>query len=126
MSGLCDTALGGSCVTTEIFAKGTVPTESCTCHIAVNVCEESGKFATEYCPETESVVYLIKEETSETYDTPNILPSGDDTTCTIHTSEGSTQPGTEGFNDLYGEDFLLPEGDDEGESNGNDILWIEP
>ena len=126
VSGLCDTALGGSCVTTEIFAKGTVPTESCTCHIAVNVCVESGKFATEYCPETESVVYLIKEETSETYDTPNILPSGDDTTCTIHTSEGSVQPGTEDFNDRYGEDFWLPEGDDEGESNGNDILWIEP
>ncbi len=126
VSGLCDSALGGSCVASEIFALGTVPTETCTCHIAVNVCEESGKFATEFCPDTETVVYLMKEETSATYDTPNILPSGDDTTCTVHTSGGDTQIGTQEPDGTDGEDVLLPEEDDEGESNEDDILWIEP
>lgn len=137
ISGLCDHALGGSAVTTELFAKGTVPTETCTCHIAMQVCKETGEFATEFCPETEEAVYLIKEETSPTNDTPNILPTGDDAvTCHIHTSADSTAPEVtdDEFNedpddewyDGY-EDETLPSGDDGGEPGGaDDEGWIEP
>lgn len=142
IGGLCDHALGGSCVTTELFAKGTVPTETCTCHIAMKVCKETGEFATEFCPETEEIVYLIKEETSPTNDTPNILPTGDDAvTCHIHTSAESTAPDAtddefgdnfeDNFEDGFGdgtedgyEDETLPEGDDEGEPG--DEGWNEP
>lgn len=87
--GLCENALGGSTVKTEYFAKGTVPTETCTCHVKVSVCKESGHVASPYCPadQVEEVVYLIKEETSPTWDTPNILPTGETTTvCPIHSS----------------------------------------
>ena len=85
IDGLCNQALGGSTVVTELFAKGTVPTEPCSCHLAVTICKESGKFAAEFCTETESVVYLVKQETGKTNDTPFILPSGDATTCSLHT-----------------------------------------
>lgn len=46
--------------------------------------------ASVYCPveTTTEKVYLIKEETSPTYDTPNLLPAGEDAvTCTVHTAE---------------------------------------
>ncbi len=88
--GLCDHAHGGSTVRTEIFAKGTVPTEYCTDHVKVSICKESGYLASPYCPEgdVQEVVYLKKDETSTTWDTPNVLPSFDSTTCPIH-SDGS-------------------------------------
>lgn len=91
VSGLCDQVDN---VRTEYFAKGTVPTEKCTCHVKVSICTVSGQLASIYCPSDciEEKVYLVKEETSPTYDTPNILPTGDAAVvCTIHTAE-STPP----------------------------------
>lgn len=91
VSGLCDQV---DAVTSEYFAKGTVPTEKCTCHVKVSICKQSGQLANIYCPagDVEEKVYLVKEETSPTRDTPNILPSGEDAVvCTIHTLE-STMP----------------------------------
>ena len=85
IEGLCDHAEGGSAAKTEYFAAGTVPTDFCDCHVAYTVCKESGKRSTEYCPDTEEKVFLIKGETSDTDDTPYILPAGFDTKyCTIH------------------------------------------
>ncbi len=92
VTGLCDQV---NAVQTEIFAKGTVPTEKCTCHVKASVCTVSGQMASVYCPAetTSEQVYLIKEETTPTYDTPNILPTGEDaTTCTIHTAESILPP----------------------------------
>lgn len=62
--GLCDEAEGGSCVATEYFAKGTVPTEKCTCHVRVTICSKSKKIAGDSCPEKKkkSVVLLVKDE----------------------------------------------------------------
>ena len=92
VSGLCDQA---ETVRTEYFAKGTAPTVKCTCHVKASVCTVSGQMASVYCP-AESVVekvYLIKTETSPTYDTPNILPTGDDAVvCTVHTEESMITP----------------------------------
>ena len=111
VAGLCDQAEGGSCVKTEYFAKGTVPTTKCTCHVRVNVCKSSGKIATENCPlsEVESKVLLIKDEIfmkdsslarrtgkvelldppviCETWDTPYIYHAED--VCTIHLPNGA-------------------------------------
>lgn len=82
---LCEKAEGGSAERTEYFAAGTVPTDFCDCHVAVKVCKDSGKKATEYCPDTEDKVFLIKEETSKTDDTPNILPKDmDKDLCPLH------------------------------------------
>ena len=96
--GLCDKALSGDCTRTEYFAKDTIPTQACTVHTKVSICKASGHFASPYCPldSLEEKVYLIKEETSETDDTPYLLPTGDiATTCPIH-SEGTVAPPTDG------------------------------
>ncbi len=91
VDGLCDQYVGGSTVRTEYFAKGTVPTEKCDIHVKATICKDSGKIATEYCPKssTKEQVYLIKEETSKTQDTPNILPTE---TCDVHTAGSAIIP----------------------------------
>ena len=68
--GLCDNAAGGSCIKTEYFAKGTIPTKKCTCHVRVTICSESGKIAGPYCPDSckESSVRLLKSEDYSKYD----------------------------------------------------------
>lgn len=89
VNGLCDLAKGGSCIRMEYFASGTEPTENCNCHVAFHVCTSSGKLATEYCPEEtqETRVYLLKDETDKTQDTPNILPKKlENSSCDVHTS----------------------------------------
>ncbi|MDE7060874.1 MAG: hypothetical protein K2O71_04675, partial [Lachnospiraceae bacterium] len=91
-TGLCDQV---NCVKTEIFAKGTVPNVKCTCHVKASVCSTSGQLASVYCPPemTSEKVFLIKEETSPTHDTPNLLPTGEDAvTCAIHTAESILPP----------------------------------
>ena len=67
--GLCDEAEGGSCIKTEYFAKGTVPTKKCTCHARVTICKKSKLPAGPYCPEKSKVtaVLLIKNEDSSKY-----------------------------------------------------------
>lgn len=88
VEGVCDHAGGGSTVRTEYFAKGTAPTAKCDVHVKLSVCQTSDKLANEYCPtdEVKEMVYLIKEETSKTADTPYLLPKGlEDSLCDVHT-----------------------------------------
>ena len=93
IDGVCDHAEGGSAVKTEYFATGTVPTDFCDCHVAFTVCKDSGKRATEFCPNTEEKVFLVKAETTETDDTPYVLPIGFDTHyCKIHEHGAAPQP----------------------------------
>lgn len=85
VEGVCDHALGGSTVRTEYFAKGTVPTEKCDVHTKLSLCTESNLLATNTCPSTKDVIYLLKTETNPTEDTPYIMPEGlDQRKCTIH------------------------------------------
>ena len=52
-------------VKNEIFASGTIPTEPCKVHVAVEVCEESKKLPTEFCHEYCNLVkkaYIVREE----------------------------------------------------------------
>ena len=126
--GLCDNAAGGSCIATEYFAKGTVPTKKCTCHTRVQVCKESGKIATENCPDSDKVwrVLLIKDENYHkydgypgytngcwvsTYDTPYVYHPG--STCDVHKpgdadkeDDGEDDGGGNGdfFNDVHHDD----------------------
>jgi len=91
VEGLCDHYIGGSTVKKEYFAKGTVPTEKCDIHVKVTICKDSNKISNDFCPiaSLKEVVYLIKEETSKTSDTPNILPTK---TCNIHVSGSAAIP----------------------------------
>lgn len=95
IAGLCDEAEGGSCAQSEYFAKGTVPTEKCTCHVKVNICSKSGMIASEFCPakKVKTAVFLIKDEPyeEETWDTPYIISNHQDI-CNIHTASGVVVP----------------------------------
>lgn len=105
VAGLCDEAEGGSCVKTEYFAKGTVPTQKCTCHVRVDICKKSGKLAGSECPEKriKSVVLLVKDEynkinpsTMEEYDPAVVIETWDtpyiyhpDQYCDYHLPDGA-------------------------------------
>lgn len=80
----CEHYVGGSTVRTEYFAKGSVPTEKCDVHQKITICKDSGDIPGEYCPTTSLVekVFLIKDETSTTADSPYILPTS---VCKVHT-----------------------------------------
>lgn len=86
VEGLCDAAAGGATVRTEFFAKGTEPVKNCTCHVKYKVCNSSGMLATENCPLSNTYyrVYLKKEESSETADTPNLVSGSLHSFCYIH------------------------------------------
>lgn len=113
MEGLCDHYVGGSTVRIEYFAKGSVPTEKCDVHQKMIVCKDSNQIPGEYCPEKSLVekVFLIKEETSTTADTPNILPS---TICAIHKFNTNIfKPTTPSTDDSYYEDGYEDDGSDD-------------
>ncbi len=108
IDGVCNHAPNGSTVKTEYFAKGTAPTEYCDTHVKLKICTVSGLQASEYCPveDVQEKVFLIKEETGTTKDTPYLLPkSTEDSTCNVHTSasigdlEEETTPDDEIYED---------------------------
>lgn len=110
VSGLCDEAEGGSCALVEYFAKGTVPSAKCSCHVKVNVCKKSKKLATEFCPEKriKTTVYLIKEENYEetTWDTQYILSNQE--YCDVHTDSGQDAGDPDEDNDDNNEGDGIP------------------
>lgn len=75
VQGLCDEAEGGDVVTKEYFVKGTEPKLNCSCHVKYAFCRESGKLATELCPEKERYyrVLLQKSEVARTDDYLNTV-----------------------------------------------------
>ena len=83
----------GDQVYSEIFVKGTVPTKTCTCHVKVNVCDDTGKQATEFCPHVTEKVYITRPNSKETTSWKNaadakyMLPEELEDTCGIHVKE---------------------------------------
>lgn len=47
-------AAGCTNTVTDIFIKGTVPTDTCSSGTVIEICKETNKIATEFCPEKES------------------------------------------------------------------------
>lgn len=78
IKGVCDHDPRGSRVTTEYFEKGTVPTQTCDIHVAVEVCKTSEKLATKNCPanKKQRKIYIVRKKGShgKTADTPYLLP----------------------------------------------------
>ena len=107
--GLCDCNPGGSQVTTEYFASGTEPTEYCDKHVAVTICEASGKPAGPYCPqEGLKTKAYISGGSAGTEDAPYLLPANLSTDiCPVHS-----------VNDVAPVDIT-------GETGGEDDLEIE-
>ncbi len=78
IKGVCDHDPRGSRVITEYFEKGTVPTQTCDIHVAVEVCKTSDKLATKNCPanKKQRKIYIVRKKGShgKTADTPYLLP----------------------------------------------------
>ncbi len=117
----------GNQVYTEYFIKGTVPTESCTTHVMVDICEDTGLVANEHCPNKVSKSFITRPS-SETgnwqwaSDAKYMLPSE---TCTIHTTPTvapepptTTEPGNNGETNNT-EEPEEPEKPEEPEQPGN-------
>ncbi|MCI7733505.1 MAG: PBP1A family penicillin-binding protein [Dysosmobacter sp.] len=83
---LCDSTVQGDMTYREYFVPGTEPTEACTCHVAVEVCQDSGQMAGTYCPadRVERSVYL-QSGTAGTADAEAVVPEelGEET-CQVH------------------------------------------
>ncbi len=79
---------------TEYYVKGTAPTKECTTHVKVEICEDSGDLANEYCTNVKEVVYITREDA----DTDTAWQSAADAkymltitdTCSVHTEEADT------------------------------------
>ncbi|MGN0480223.1 MAG: transglycosylase domain-containing protein [Lachnospiraceae bacterium] len=65
VEGLCDHDPRGSQIVYEYFAEDNMPTEYCSTHTTVTICDESGEIASAFCPHTTEQIY-IKKETSDT------------------------------------------------------------
>lgn len=90
--GICNNDPRGSMITTEYFAKGTVPKEPCVHHAAVRVCAASGMLAGPYCPGRSyaSSVRIIGGSANSA-DGP-YLYTGNLRKCTVHTSAPPVVP----------------------------------
>ena len=102
----CRTDPRGDRTITDLFAKGKVPTNTCTVHKTVKICTVSNKIATSYCPSTVDKSFITRDETPtiKPRDWGYMLPTA---TCDIHTTpQSSTTPG------------------DDDENNGNDIVDV--
>ena len=73
---ICGKDPRGSQCYTEYFAKGTAPTKSCDVHVEVEICEESGKLASDSCV-TEKKIFVERPADSEgkTDDSPYAPPT---------------------------------------------------
>lgn len=106
--GVCDKTADESCMKTEIFAKGTVPSDKCDCHEAVLMCKDSDHRASDHCPHTETRIFLLKEETDiskehgGTWDTKYIMTPEQDVVCPLHIN-GYTPPVEENPGETPGE-----------------------
>ena len=63
VEGLCDADPRGSQVITEYFDKDNVPTESCSTHVKVNICNDTGDIANSACTSVTTKIYVKKAST---------------------------------------------------------------
>lgn len=76
IDGLCDKDPEKNQIITGQFAAGTVPTESCKCHVKYSICSSSGLLAIDSCTSVTSKIYRTRYLGGEatTWDTKYCLP----------------------------------------------------
>lgn len=113
---------------TEYFVRGTVPKDTCTCHVSVDICLDSGLLANEHCTNRETRVYITRPDALENTswqkarDKDYMLTITD--TCTIHTApvvnpEPTPQEQTNSGDQPDPDKPDNPENPDEPEDPGN-------
>lgn len=91
---------GCSNTVTDIFIKGTVPTDTCTAGTAIEICKETNKIATEFCPEKETRRFGGIPEKESKYNgklwNSNLSGSASapKDTCNVHTSPATSETNT--------------------------------
>ena len=75
---LCKNDPRGNRSFTEIFAKGTAPKKTCTCHVEAEICKETEKLATDNCKNKEKRVFITRQtdniKSGKTVDSKYVLP----------------------------------------------------
>ena len=61
----CEADQRGSRVYSEYFAKGTTPSKTCSTHVKVKICKETGKVANEFCTDIEEKVFITRPNSAE-------------------------------------------------------------
>ena len=118
----CEFCIKGNSIYEEYFAVGTVPTETCDHHVALDICSETGKIANANCPESKIVkkVYIIGADPT-TFDAPYIAT--EEFLATTCTHQATTKPDTQ-KPDNQKPDNQTPVGgeedDEEDNASGND------
>ena len=92
VNGVCDCDPRGNMITTEYFAKGTVPTDYCDTHVKVTICSESDMPAGEYCPDNNKTgkIFILRPSGSSgtTADSAYSITEDElEKTCTYHSQE---------------------------------------
>lgn len=59
----CKNDQRGSQAYTEYFVKGTAPTETCTCHVLIDVCMDTGLLAGNYCTNRQTKSFITRPDT---------------------------------------------------------------
>lgn len=89
VEGLCDHDPEQNMIVKEYFAEGTVPTETCKCHLKYTICTDSNCLAGGNCPQSslKEVIYRYRflGDEGTTADTPYVIPSAlEGSTCIVH------------------------------------------
>lgn len=70
----------------DLFARGSVPTATCTIHKIVKVCDATGKLAGQYCQKTSDKSFITRDNVAsiriKTSDWSAMIPTETCTTCT--------------------------------------------
>ncbi|MFQ7394577.1 MAG: hypothetical protein ACLRMX_05210 [Lachnospira eligens] len=134
VEGLCDQDPEGNCVITEYFTEDTVPTEYCTTHVKVSICNESGDIATSGCPSVTTKIMRKKSSADKlgedkdgsefkTWDADiSITDTELSKLCTIHsatTKPSKVTPGT-GSNKNNSKETTAASTETSGKTNSSD------
>lgn len=131
---LCSHDPRGSTIISEIFAKGTEPTEFCETHVELKIDTSTNKIATEFCPSDSvaSRVFITRDPAYNPKDHDGIVPSDYEytaptETCDIHNETTVDEKDEEEDEDEdkekdRDEDIDDNEDDDEEENKDKNIL----
>lgn len=87
---------GSRVVSVKLFSDD-VPYTYCKSHTMVKICKQTGKVATEFCPDVEEVGMLIYDEDWKVNKDEKYVFNPDDyETCNVHTEEASSEPPDDG------------------------------
>lgn len=90
---LCNQDPRGSRSYSEVFVKGTVPKDSCDCHVKLKICKDTGKIANEFCTNVEEKVFITRKDSQNdtswksAADAQYMAPTE---TCTTHVKKADT------------------------------------